>query len=498
MTDYRRHWWKLAYPKIRMAGEEGVKEGDVFALKRVHWNRKDTAIVLQSEHGPCPLIALANCLVLRGELELPWSGSSSQLSSSSLLNAVAEHLASRRSFSSTTTDPNSLQSLDDALSCLPSLLFGLDVNVVFHDVEAFEFTQPLSAFDVASVPILHGWVVDSHDSLTSSAVGNRTYNQLVERLVALREQLSAFRSHDPLDSQSADDPSSNASERDDPPPALNKPVRIRLSPNMLDNSVAVSLEADKRRSDNVKGLQSDATTSSYAAQTDASNSSDNALEAEAISAFLEKTSSQLTEAGLTQLYERISENTIFCLFRNNHFNAGIKRDGRIYLLVTDQGYLHEDGVVWELLTSVGSSMLCDNNFQPAFPSGLAAEHFANTAEVAGAAAQSVAAQCNGFDDLSTSHTTGEAGDASGASLEAQKLIASSQQERMEQEQSDLALALHLQQQERESANRAEASRQQAQQPHVQRAEVHRQAQPPQQQQVQHQRQQAGNGICSVM
>lgn len=40
-------------------------------------------------------------------------------------------------------------------------------------------------------------------------------------------------------------------------------------------------------------------------------------------------------------------------FRNNHFNSLFKHeDGALYLLVTDQGYLREGGVIWERLSGI--------------------------------------------------------------------------------------------------------------------------------------------------
>mmetsp|Transcript_26947 Transcript_26947/g.39917 ORF Transcript_26947/g.39917 Transcript_26947/m.39917 type:complete len:277 (+) Transcript_26947:819-1649(+) len=52
-------------------------------------------------------------------------------------------------------------------------------------------------------------------------------------------------------------------------------------------------------------------------------------------------------------------------FRNNHFNTMLKRDGKLYLLVTDLGYIHEPSVVWELLDEIdGNTELMDSSFLP--------------------------------------------------------------------------------------------------------------------------------------
>ena len=50
-----------------------------------------------------------------------------------------------------------------------------------------------------------------------------------------------------------------------------------------------------------------------------------------------------------------------CRCRNNHFNTLHACGGRLYILVTDQGYQFESDVVWEELSSV------DGGWEPALP-----------------------------------------------------------------------------------------------------------------------------------
>lgn len=80
--------------------------------------------------------------------------------------------------------------------------------------------------------------------------------------------------------------------------------------------------------------------------------------------FLERTASQLTEHGLNELKCQIKDNEIGILFRNNHFLTLFKREGEIYTLVTDHGYLTEDNIIWEILDSIeGAGRFFDSNFQ---------------------------------------------------------------------------------------------------------------------------------------
>lgn len=93
--------------------------------------------------------------------------------------------------------------------------------------------------------------------------------------------------------------------------------------------------------------------------------SDSSLVSEGLVAeqFLESTASQLTFHGLCELTARAREGELGVFFRNNHFSTIIKHKGHLYLLVTDQGFLQEEGVVWESLHSVdGDSCFCDTEF----------------------------------------------------------------------------------------------------------------------------------------
>ncbi|NXX40456.1 MINY1 hydrolase, partial [Tricholaema leucomelas] len=95
------------------------------------------------------------------------------------------------------------------------------------------------------------------------------------------------------------------------------------------------------------------------------HSSDSSLVSEGLVAeqFLESTASQLTFHGLCELAAAVREGELSVFFRNNHFSTMTKHKGHLYLLVTDQGFLHEEGVVWESLHTVdGDSCFCDTDF----------------------------------------------------------------------------------------------------------------------------------------
>ncbi|XP_077363861.1 ubiquitin carboxyl-terminal hydrolase MINDY-1 [Festucalex cinctus] len=84
--------------------------------------------------------------------------------------------------------------------------------------------------------------------------------------------------------------------------------------------------------------------------------------------FLETTATQLSYHGLCELNAAAKEGEMCVFFRNNHFSTMIKHKGHLYLLVTDQGFLHEQGLVWESLHNVeGDGNFCDSNFRLCHP-----------------------------------------------------------------------------------------------------------------------------------
>ena len=68
--------------------------------------------------------------------------------------------------------------------------------------------------------------------------------------------------------------------------------------------------------------------------------------------FLDESATQLTDEGINKLKIDIKEGEYCVFFRNNHFSVIHKRNGECYLLVTDQGYLKSDNIMWEKLDSV--------------------------------------------------------------------------------------------------------------------------------------------------
>eukprot|EP00775_Hariotina_reticulata_P007703 gene7703-7902_t len=88
---------------------------DVYAVKRIDFFGRSVKIVMQNINGPCPLLAIANGC------------------------SPSEQICIR---------------------LVEKLTTGIDVNVKFHNVHAFEPTPEVAVFDLLGIPLVHGWLVD--------------------------------------------------------------------------------------------------------------------------------------------------------------------------------------------------------------------------------------------------------------------------------------------------------------------------------------------------
>lgn len=175
----------------------------VYKTKIVQFLGRSVPIILQNDNGPCPLLAICNVLLLRNNVNL--SPDITEVASSRLLSLVAERLLDSNSNIENKDEEyarNQQQNISDALPLLRHLVTGLDVNVRFRNIHDFEFTPECAVFDLLDIGLVHGWLCDPQDEVTSKILEVNSYNTLVERLVELqttRADLKASASVDSID-----------------------------------------------------------------------------------------------------------------------------------------------------------------------------------------------------------------------------------------------------------------------------------------------------------
>ncbi|XP_063170087.1 ubiquitin carboxyl-terminal hydrolase MINDY-2 isoform X1 [Candoia aspera] len=273
-------------PSSPAPGRERAPRQAVYHLKWVRWRESSAPVVTQNENGPCPLLAVMNVLLLAWKVKLP--PMMEIITAEQLMEYLGDYiLDSKPKEISEIQRLNYEQNVSDAMAILHKLQTGLDVNVKFTGVRVFEYTPECIVFDLLDIPLYHGWLVDPQIGDLVKAVGNCSYNQLVEKVICCKQ-------------------SDNSELREE-------------------GSVAER--------------------------------------------FLSSTATQLTYHGLCELTATVQEGELCVFFRNNHFSTMTKHKGQLYLLVTDQGFLTEDKVVWESLHNVdGDGNFCDSEFHLRPPS----------------------------------------------------------------------------------------------------------------------------------
>jgi len=387
----------------------GDDDRDFFKVKRIDFLGAKRAIVCQNENGPCPLLGIVNVLLLRNAVTLQGDPDRPEVSTQELMSLVATRILDANARTATTgtdvdgasvkgTDfeamdaeqaeamrQNQEQNVSDAMAVLPSLATGLDVNVRFRHALDFEFTAELAIFDLLDVTLCHAWVCDAdYYPEASSAIGSRGYNQLMERMIELTcaeedamKQMSSSRMNDGSGVPGAEG-------ADTAVPIRSSPRRSRSEEELVQRAMQMSLEeGGVNAAEEVKEVNDDeeVVSSIVAELVDRASSSaldespidtsttqqDNlatvVAEKLALHEFLDSSASQSTRGGLRSALGSIKERELVVFFRNNHFSTAFSLNGVLYNLVTDQGYLGEPDVVWEVL-AVGADRGADTAVPP--------------------------------------------------------------------------------------------------------------------------------------
>jgi len=255
---------------------------------------------MQSENGPCPLLAACNVLLLRNQLPLPPGVQSVDLPE--LLQTLSNLLLDLNSKGTCTggkartTDLH--QSLESCIEVLPTLNAGLNVNCRFSSPREFEYTRELCVFDLLDISVVHGWLVSPEDKRAYEVITKHSYNTLTDKLVEFKD------------------------------------VEERVLGEIKKGAT--------EKTDVTKILE----------------------EGAVIQEFLDKNASQLTYEGIIQLHSVLKNKEMAVFFRNHHFSVLLKHQDGLYLLCTDVGFCGGDAVWERLDAVDGDTVYLDGNFQP--------------------------------------------------------------------------------------------------------------------------------------
>jgi hypothetical protein len=132
---------------------------DYFETKKIDFGGHECTIILQNANGPCPLVALANTLILTDNpAQHPslraYTSGKDRVVVSNLLQLLAEILLNSNN-EDVALDTNHV------LTYLPKLVSGLNINIRFDGT--FEDGPEMALFRMYNVPIVHGWICDPGD-----------------------------------------------------------------------------------------------------------------------------------------------------------------------------------------------------------------------------------------------------------------------------------------------------------------------------------------------
>ncbi|TMS39075.1 hypothetical protein L596_005657 [Steinernema carpocapsae] len=121
-------------------------------------------IIMQDENGPCPLLAVVNCLTLQGCIRLPPSDiNHGEISLATLTNVVGNHLLEQASKRENVAARETMSILNTCMEQMDKLKHGLDVEIKFDCITGVGETQMHGFFDLAGLNLYHGWVIDPED-----------------------------------------------------------------------------------------------------------------------------------------------------------------------------------------------------------------------------------------------------------------------------------------------------------------------------------------------
>jgi len=158
-------------------------DNNIYHVKWISFSGSECGVITQNINGPCPLISIINVLSLRGRLKLP--PSCQVISAEQLLENLADMLINIQP-DSLNAEQDFHHNMNDAIAILPKLQSGLDVNIRFSGVKDFEYTPECIIFDLIGTGLYHGWLVDPQMEEVVLAVGNKSYNQVVEYIITGR------------------------------------------------------------------------------------------------------------------------------------------------------------------------------------------------------------------------------------------------------------------------------------------------------------------------
>ena len=153
----------------------------LYSVKHGTFGGAKVPYLLQGANGPCPLLAICNILLLNETMSL--EKDSKDVEFETLIQRVANILIER----STVRHDSHAAVLDESIGILGNLNKGMDVNIRFTSVDAFDHTKETAVLYLLGIRLFHAWIVSEDDFTVFPYLSPLSYNEAVEKVAHYEE-----------------------------------------------------------------------------------------------------------------------------------------------------------------------------------------------------------------------------------------------------------------------------------------------------------------------
>ncbi|KEG04248.1 conserved protein, unknown function [Plasmodium vinckei vinckei] len=158
-----------------------------YTVKWITFINRKVPILLQNQNGPCPLLCIANILLLRNQLHIDKKIKkiSQKVLEDKIISILLE--SNKKNVINNSASCNYRKNIIECIDILPQLKYGLDVNCKFTDIQSFEYTKGLCIFDMLNIPLYHGWVISADDKMFYPYLKDYSYNVIINKVIKYNE-----------------------------------------------------------------------------------------------------------------------------------------------------------------------------------------------------------------------------------------------------------------------------------------------------------------------
>ncbi|CAD2104196.1 conserved protein, unknown function [Plasmodium vinckei brucechwatti] len=158
-----------------------------YTVKWITFINRKVPILLQNKNGACPLLCIANILLLRNQLHIDKKIKkiSQKVLEDKIISILLE--SNKKNVINNSASCNYRKNIIECIDILPQLKYGLDVNCKFTDIQSFEYTKGLCIFDMLNIPLYHGWVISADDKMFYPYLKDYSYNVIINKVIKYNE-----------------------------------------------------------------------------------------------------------------------------------------------------------------------------------------------------------------------------------------------------------------------------------------------------------------------